>query len=194
MMCVRHLASFLPSGLPAHRFRTPLSHVLCQFALQYEGGEPCSICGHVLVLQSSANKPTESVMPTSIVPGFLYLGSYDTASRSEVLKAMAITHMLNVRRLQHIQRACFLLLTDTLALRTWHALRLLDVCWLHLISWHAALRRLKHVQCPQLWISTARAMVATLHIFAFLGHSPTALGALSNWVRCVRFSSAVFIC
>lgn len=35
-------------------------------------------------------------MPTAVVPGFLYLGSYDTASRQELLKAMQITDILNV--------------------------------------------------------------------------------------------------
>jgi hypothetical protein len=38
----------------------------------------------------------ESVMPTTLVPGFLYLGNYDTASRQEILKAFNITHVLNV--------------------------------------------------------------------------------------------------
>jgi len=35
-------------------------------------------------------------MPATIIPGFLYLGSYDTASRQELLKAMNMTHILNV--------------------------------------------------------------------------------------------------
>ena len=38
-----------------------------------------------------------SIKPAEILPGFLFLGSYDTASRSELLKAMGITHILNVR-------------------------------------------------------------------------------------------------
>jgi hypothetical protein len=41
-------------------------------------------------------KQQETVIPTNVIPGFLYLGSYDTASRSELLKAMGITHILNV--------------------------------------------------------------------------------------------------
>jgi hypothetical protein len=61
---------------------------------QYEGGEPCKICGHVLTA-AAAGRP-ETVMPTTVVPGFLYLGSYDTASRQELLKAMQITDILNV--------------------------------------------------------------------------------------------------
>eukprot|EP00879_Flechtneria_rotunda_P019129 GHRR01020084.1.p1 GENE.GHRR01020084.1~~GHRR01020084.1.p1 ORF type:complete len:127 (+),score=7.16 GHRR01020084.1:180-560(+) len=64
------------------------------FLLQYEGGEPCSICGHVMV---AAGRGHDSCMPTTIINGFLYLGSYDTASRQELLKAMGITHILNVR-------------------------------------------------------------------------------------------------
>lgn len=44
---------------------------LC-LALQYEGGEPCKVCGHVLAV-STAGRP-ETVMPTTVVPGFLYLG------------------------------------------------------------------------------------------------------------------------
>ena len=63
--------------------------------LQYEGGEPCKVCGHVLAA-STAGRP-ETVMPTTVVAGFLYLGSYDTASRQELLKAMQITDILNVR-------------------------------------------------------------------------------------------------
>ncbi len=61
---------------------------------QFEGMEPCSVCGHVL--NQNEKKKFETVLPTAIIPGFLYLGSYDTASRSEILKAMAITHILNV--------------------------------------------------------------------------------------------------
>eukprot|EP00199_Chlamydomonas_sp_CCMP681_P006988 CAMPEP_0119115546 /NCGR_PEP_ID=MMETSP1180-20130426/51327_1 /TAXON_ID=3052 ORGANISM="Chlamydomonas cf sp, Strain CCMP681" /NCGR_SAMPLE_ID=MMETSP1180 /ASSEMBLY_ACC=CAM_ASM_000741 /LENGTH=265 /DNA_ID=CAMNT_0007104579 /DNA_START=24 /DNA_END=821 /DNA_ORIENTATION=- len=66
---------------------------ICSHYHDYEGGEPCSICGHVLV--STSQKAGDTVMPTAILPGHLYLGSYDTASRSELLKAMGITHILN---------------------------------------------------------------------------------------------------
>ncbi len=66
---------------------------------QYEGGEPCKICGHRLVKMEERVLPTEtSAFPTEILPGFLYLGSYDNASRSELLKAMGVTHILNVRQ------------------------------------------------------------------------------------------------
>lgn len=62
--------------------------------LQYENGEPCTVCGHVMT--TTERRQQESVLPTAIIPGSLYLGSYDTASRSEILKAMGITHILNV--------------------------------------------------------------------------------------------------
>ncbi len=42
-------------------------------------------------------KQGETVIPANVIPGFLYLGSYDTASRSGLLKTMGITHILNVR-------------------------------------------------------------------------------------------------
>jgi hypothetical protein len=62
--------------------------------LQYEGGEPCSICGHVMLPPGTC--PHESCMPATIISGTLYLGNYDTASRQDLLKAMGITHVLNV--------------------------------------------------------------------------------------------------
>lgn len=62
--------------------------------LQYEGGEPCSICGHVMLPPGTS--PHESCMPATIISGTLYLGNYDTASRQDLLKAMGITHVLNV--------------------------------------------------------------------------------------------------
>ena len=64
--------------------------------LQYEGGEQCKSCGHVL---HTAQIPVEQIraMPSEILPSFLYLGSYDHASRMELLRAMGITHVLSVR-------------------------------------------------------------------------------------------------
>ncbi len=65
--------------------------------LQLEGGEPCSICGHVIAASEQPGRQ-QSVMPTTLQPGFLYLGSYDTASRQELLKAMDISYILNVSK------------------------------------------------------------------------------------------------
>ena len=53
------------------------------------------MCGHTLAKNNeSGNK--SSAFPTEILPGFLWLGSYDNASRSELLKTVGITHILNV--------------------------------------------------------------------------------------------------
>lgn len=75
---------------------------------QYENGEPCNICGHTLARAQPA-PAVNSAFPSEILPGFLYLGSYDNASRSELLKAQAITHILNVRMqdaLLHVAVCC----------------------------------------------------------------------------------------
>jgi len=152
----------------------------CSAAAQYEGGEPCAVCGHRLEPRQEAG-PSASAYPTEVcrvalslqclhcqgqcwqlsaapvlecvdavsapiivcaavvtrcrrarrckladqavtararagalsvqwrgcadrrrgarqvLPGFLFLGSYDNASRTEVLKTLGITHVLNVR-------------------------------------------------------------------------------------------------
>jgi dual specificity MAP kinase phosphatase len=75
--------------------RHPWTGSLTISSLQYEGGEPCSVCGHVLV---GSRMQHESCMPTTVIPGFLYLGTYDTASRQDLLKTLNITHILNVSR------------------------------------------------------------------------------------------------
>ncbi|DBA92823.1 TPA: protein-tyrosine-phosphatase, variant 2 [Trebouxia sp. C0004] len=67
---------------------------ICGHWHDYEAGEPCTVCGHTLArTDDSANR--NSAFPTEILPGFLYLGSYDNASRSELLKTVGITHILN---------------------------------------------------------------------------------------------------
>lgn len=68
---------------------------MCLCTVQYEGGEPCSVCGHRLVTPDTTS-PKASALPSNILPQFLYLGSYDNASRSELLKTVGITHILNV--------------------------------------------------------------------------------------------------
>ena len=53
------------------------------------------MCGHRLVLgDPRAHAP--SSLPTEVLPGFLFLGSYDHASRTELLKTLGIGHILNV--------------------------------------------------------------------------------------------------
>mmetsp|Transcript_11219 Transcript_11219/g.33671 ORF Transcript_11219/g.33671 Transcript_11219/m.33671 type:complete len:326 (+) Transcript_11219:228-1205(+) len=68
---------------------------LCGHYHDYEGGEPCSVCGHRLQKSSEAQTVAPATVPTPILQGWLYLGSYDTASRSDLLRAMGITHILN---------------------------------------------------------------------------------------------------
>ena len=63
---------------------------------QYDAGEPCSVCGHRLAAGGEAGEKA-SAFPSEVVPGFLYLGSYDHASRAELLKTLGISHILNVR-------------------------------------------------------------------------------------------------
>lgn len=67
---------------------------ICNHYHDYERGEPCQICGHVMT-QCERRQLEHTVLPTVVIPGSLYLGSYDTASRSELLKALGITHILN---------------------------------------------------------------------------------------------------
>lgn len=62
----------------------------------YEAGEPCSVCGHGASVMEEA-PPSASPFPTEVVPDFLYVGSYDQASRAELLRAMGIKRILNVR-------------------------------------------------------------------------------------------------
>ena len=65
----------------------------------YHGGEPCSVCGHRLEVVPAATAPAPkppSAFPSEIVPGFLFLGSYDHASRHEILRTLGIGHILNV--------------------------------------------------------------------------------------------------
>ena len=77
---------------------------------QYLGGEPCAVCGHRLEGagarhgDSAAAPPVvkpPSAFPSEIVPGFLYLGSYDHASRHEILKTLGIGSILSVRDRGH---------------------------------------------------------------------------------------------
>ncbi|PNH05719.1 Protein-tyrosine-phosphatase IBR5 [Tetrabaena socialis] len=67
---------------------------ICNHYHDCENGERCQTCGHVMT-PAERTQLEHSVMPTAVIPGSLYVGSYDTASRSEVLRAMGITHILN---------------------------------------------------------------------------------------------------
>ncbi|PON35533.1 Dual specificity phosphatase [Parasponia andersonii] len=62
-----------------------------------EEGEVCEICGHGIPVSSEKTSIQVSAFPSEIFPEFLYLGSYDNASRSEHLKTQGISRVLNVR-------------------------------------------------------------------------------------------------
>ncbi|BBM98786.1 protein MpIBR5 [Marchantia polymorpha subsp. ruderalis] len=67
---------------------------VCGHYHKYEDGEVCGICGH-RQQEATEKGPQQSAFSTEILPAFLYLGSYDNASRAELLKAQGITRILN---------------------------------------------------------------------------------------------------
>lgn len=68
---------------------------ICGHYHKYEEGEVCGICGHRIPVGSDKNSIQFSAFPSEILPEFLYLGSYDNASRSELLKTQGISRILN---------------------------------------------------------------------------------------------------
>ncbi|XVF31830.1 hypothetical protein REPUB_Repub17cG0027300 [Reevesia pubescens] len=68
---------------------------VCGHYHKYEEGEVCGICGHRPPVSSDKSSLQLSAFPSLILPDFLYLGSYDNASRSELLKTQGITRVLN---------------------------------------------------------------------------------------------------
>lgn len=72
---------------------------VCGHYHKYEEGEVCSICGHRIPVGSEKTSIQVSAFPSVVLPEFLYLGSYDNASRSELLKTQGISRILNVRGL-----------------------------------------------------------------------------------------------
>lgn len=70
---------------------------VCGHYHKYEAGEVCGVCGHRMPVVSDTNLPFQvSAFPSEILQEFLYLGSYDNASRSELLKTQGISRVLNV--------------------------------------------------------------------------------------------------
>ncbi|KAH9612633.1 hypothetical protein KSS87_014601 [Heliosperma pusillum] len=69
---------------------------VCGHYHKYEEGEVCGICGHRMPITSDNNTSMQTgAFPSQIFPDFLYLGTYDNASRSELLKAQGISRILN---------------------------------------------------------------------------------------------------
>uniref|UniRef100_A0A9I9D846 Uncharacterized protein n=1 Tax=Cucumis melo TaxID=3656 RepID=A0A9I9D846_CUCME len=72
---------------------------VCGHYHKYEEGEVCGICGHRVPATSEKTSLQVSAFPSEILPEFLYLGSYDNASRSELLKTQGISRVLNLHGL-----------------------------------------------------------------------------------------------
>ncbi|KAG8094395.1 hypothetical protein GUJ93_ZPchr0012g19830 [Zizania palustris] len=77
---------------------------ICGHYHKYEQGEVCGVCGHRPPASPAAGEQAAvgvqaprpgSAFPSEILKEFLFLGSYDNASRSELLKTMGISHILN---------------------------------------------------------------------------------------------------
>ncbi|XP_010532999.1 PREDICTED: protein-tyrosine-phosphatase IBR5 [Tarenaya hassleriana] len=105
---------------------------VCGHYHKYEEGEVCGICGHRM--PASSDKPGAfhvSAFPSEILPEFLYLGSYDNASRSELLKTQGISHILNTVPLcQNLYKNSFTYhgLQDEKVLQFDDAVQFLDQC------------------------------------------------------------------
>lgn len=82
---------------------------VCGHYHKAEEGEVCGICGHVPVATTAQLSAIHvSAFSSEILPDFLYLGSYDNASRSELLKTQGISRILNtVPACQNLYRNSF---------------------------------------------------------------------------------------
>ncbi|CAD6339481.1 unnamed protein product [Miscanthus lutarioriparius] len=82
---------------------------ICGHYHKYEEGEVCGVCGHRPPAASPAGaRQQDSAFPSEILKEFLFLGSYDNASRSELLKTIGVSHILNTVPLcQNLYRNSF---------------------------------------------------------------------------------------
>ncbi|XP_027940912.1 protein-tyrosine-phosphatase IBR5 [Vigna unguiculata] len=104
---------------------------VCGHYHKYEEGEVCSICGHRIPVGSEKTSIQVSAFPSVILPEFLYLGSYDNASRSELLKTQGITRILNtVPSCQNLYKNSFTYhcLPDDKTLPFDEAIQFLELC------------------------------------------------------------------
>ncbi|XP_010688938.2 protein-tyrosine-phosphatase IBR5 [Beta vulgaris subsp. vulgaris] len=105
--------------------------LICGHYHKYEEGEVCGICGHRMADTSERSSIQVGAFPSEILPDFLYLGSYDNASRSELLKAQGISRILNtVPSCQNLYRNSFLYhsLQDDKSLSFDDAIQFLEQC------------------------------------------------------------------
>lgn len=106
--------------------------LICGHYHKYEEGEVCGICGHRMPETSDKSTMIQvGAFPSEILPDFLYLGSYDNASRSELLKAQGISRILNtVPSCQNLYRNSFVYhsLQDDKSLQFDDAIQFLEQC------------------------------------------------------------------
>uniref|UniRef100_A0A0D9WPP6 Tyrosine-protein phosphatase domain-containing protein n=1 Tax=Leersia perrieri TaxID=77586 RepID=A0A0D9WPP6_9ORYZ len=113
---------------------------ICGHYHKYEQGEVCGVCGHRppatamaagAQAQAAAPRQQDSAFPSEILKDFLFLGSYDNASRSELLKTIGISHILNTVPLcQNLYRNSFTYhcLQDEKTLQFDDAIQFLELC------------------------------------------------------------------
>ncbi|KAM3221805.1 hypothetical protein P3L10_021075 [Capsicum annuum] len=72
---------------------------ICGHYHKYEEGEPCGVCGHRMAdISDKSGSIQVSAFASEILPDFLFLGSYDNASRAELLKTQGISRVLNTEQ------------------------------------------------------------------------------------------------
>ncbi|BAF19387.1 Os06g0308100 [Oryza sativa Japonica Group] len=114
---------------------------ICGHYHKYELGEVCGVCGHRPPASAGAQAAAgaaqaaaprqDSAFPSEILKDFLFLGSYDNASRSELLKTIGISHILNTVPLcQNLYRNSFTYhcLQDEKTLQFDDAIQFLEQC------------------------------------------------------------------
>ncbi|CAA7016076.1 unnamed protein product [Microthlaspi erraticum] len=103
---------------------------VCRHYHNYDEGEPCDICGHVGTSTKAAQIQVSS-FPSEILPDFLYLGGFDTASNFKIDVTHGISHILNtVPSCENLYPSSFTYhrLRDEKALEFDNAIQFLDKC------------------------------------------------------------------
>lgn len=105
---------------------------ICGHYHKYEEGEVCETCGHRMPVGVEKTLGVQtSAFPSEVLKDFLYLGSYDNASRSELLKTLGISRILNtVPACQNLYKNSFIYhcLPDSPTLAFDDAVEFLEKC------------------------------------------------------------------
>ncbi|KAM3301525.1 hypothetical protein P3S67_016027 [Capsicum chacoense] len=71
---------------------------ICGHCHKYEEGVPCGVCGHRMAdISDKSSSIQVSAFASEILLDFLFLGSYDNASRAELLKTQGISRVVNMK-------------------------------------------------------------------------------------------------